>query len=172
MFDVEAFVGGTADLWILGLTGAALILITIVIIQSFQLRSLKRRYHAIWQNANGLDLEQLLARHAGMVEGAQTRLQTLEQRFAQMETDVRSHVQHLGVVRFNAFADTGSDLSFAIALLDDHTDGVVLSSLYGRDESRVYAKPVRAGTSSYFLTAEEKQALEIALQPQPPGKKS
>jgi hypothetical protein len=72
----------------------------------------------------------------------------------------------LRIVRFNAFEDTGSDLSFAVALLDADYNGVVLSSIFGRNESRTYAKPVVAGQSSYFLTNEEKEALDMARKQQ------
>ena len=71
-------------------------------------------------------------------------------------------VQKVGVVRFRAFEDTGSDLSFAVALLDSEDNGVVLSSLFGRTESRVYAKPVEHGASSYLLSTEENEALSKA----------
>lgn len=69
--------------------------------------------------------------------------------------------QGLGVVRFNAFQGVGSDLSFTVAFLDGRKDGVVLSSLSGRDESRVYAKPWQGGQSAYQLTAEEKDAVRL-----------
>lgn len=67
---------------------------------------------------------------------------------------------NVGVVRFNAYHDTGGDYSFAVALVDSGGDGVVLSGLYHRDQCRVYAKPVRGWTSSYTLTDEELQAID------------
>ena len=73
-------------------------------------------------------------------------------------------VQKVGVVRFSPFEEIGSDLSFAIALLDHHHNGVVLSSIFGRDESRCYAKPIKNGESNYVLTEEEKQALSEAMK--------
>ncbi len=63
------------------------------------------------------------------------------------------------MVRFTAFDDPGRDLRFAIALLDEESNGLVLSSIFGRSESRVYAKPIVRGESSYFLSDEEKAAL-------------
>ena len=82
----------------------------------------------------------------------------------QLEQMYLTTIQHVGVVRFNAFPDAGSDLSFAIAVLDGNRDGFVLSSIYGRDESRVYAKPVQKGESNYFLSQEENQAISQALE--------
>ena len=58
----------------------------------------------------------------------------------------------------------GSDLSYAVALLDAHNDGVVLSSIFGREDSRSYVKPIEAGKSTYILTAEEDEAIRQAIQ--------
>lgn len=57
----------------------------------------------------------------------------------------------------------GSDLSYAVALLDSHNDGVVLSSIFGREDSRSYVKPITNGSSSYTMTQEEEQALHDAM---------
>jgi hypothetical protein len=67
------------------------------------------------------------------------------------------------MVRFRAFEDMGSDLSYAVALLDAHNNGVVLSSIFGREDSRSYAKPIEDGKSSYPMTQEEEQALKEAM---------
>lgn len=69
-----------------------------------------------------------------------------------------------GMVRYNAFRDTGSDLSFSLALLNEHNDGVVLNGIYARDMSNIYAKPIEGGKSKYALSDEEKQAIEIAMK--------
>ena len=71
-------------------------------------------------------------------------------------------VQKVGIVRYNAFDDVGSDLCFSIALLDNNDDGVVISSLYARDSSSTYAKPVLRGKSKYALSAEEIKAIDDA----------
>ena len=68
----------------------------------------------------------------------------------------------VGLVRYNAFRETGSDLSFSLALLDRNFDGMVLTSLFGREESRCYGKPVKGGQSTHLLSEEEMQALNEA----------
>lgn len=81
-----------------------------------------------------------------------------------------SALQHVGVIRYNPFHDTGGDYSFAVALLDGAGAGVLLTGIYHRDQCRVYAKPVRAWTSEYELTEEERVAIEQARgepSPQP-----
>jgi hypothetical protein len=74
-------------------------------------------------------------------------------------------VQKVGIVRFNPFSGVGSDQSFSIALLDRKDDGVVITSLYTRNESRIYGKPIKSGQSEYSLSEEEKQAIEKAKNP-------
>ncbi len=75
-------------------------------------------------------------------------------------------VQGVGVVRFDAFEDMGGHLSFSAAFLDGRGHGVVLSSINGRTETRIYAKPVEAATSRYNLSEEEQEAIRRALAAQ------
>ncbi len=74
----------------------------------------------------------------------------------------QSALQHVGLVRFNPYHDTGGDYSFAVALLDAAGNGVVVTGLYHRDRCRVYAKPVRGWESSYELIDEERESIEAA----------
>ena len=71
-------------------------------------------------------------------------------------------VSHLGLVRFDAFEDAGGAQSFALALIDDDGDGVVLTSLHSRQSTRLYIKAVRRGVADSPLSAEEVRAMEIA----------
>ena len=72
-------------------------------------------------------------------------------------------ITKVGVVRFNPFKDTGGDQSFVVALLDSNNNGLVLSSLYTREGTRIYTKPIKKGTSSYHLSKEEEQAIKQAI---------
>ena len=72
-------------------------------------------------------------------------------------------VQRVGIVRFDAFEDLGGMLSFAVAMLDKEGSGVVLSSINGRNETRIYAKPVEHGGSRINLSGEEEEAIRRAL---------
>ena len=77
----------------------------------------------------------------------------------------RGYLQRVGFLRFNAFTDSGGDQSFALALTDLDGNGVVISSLHGRDSNRVYAKPLVGWNSSYSLTTEEQQVIREAFDP-------
>lgn len=76
---------------------------------------------------------------------------------------VPSAVQRVGLVRFSPFHDTGGDQSFTLALLDGRGDGVVLTALHSRTDSRLYAKPIESGSSAYSLTPEEREAMDQAF---------
>ena len=75
-------------------------------------------------------------------------------------------VQKVALIRFNPFREVGGDQSFSVALLDGNNSGVVITSLYSREENRVYGKPVKNGESEYLLSEEEKEAIERARGPQ------
>jgi hypothetical protein len=94
--------------------------------------------------------------------GAQ--VESLRSELAATRSDVTDALRHVAVVRYDAFGDMGGRLSFTVALLDDAADGVVLTSIHGRSESRSYAKGVKAGVSEQPLSPEEQQALELAMR--------
>jgi hypothetical protein len=81
-----------------------------------------------------------------------------------LEKESKLFFQKMGVVRYNPFSEVGSNQSFSIALLDKNNDGVIITSLFGREGNRVYAKPVKNGNSEYALSDEEKKAVEEAMK--------
>jgi len=74
----------------------------------------------------------------------------------------QASVRHVGVVRFDAFEDMGGRLSFSAAMLDGRGDGVVITSINGRQDTRCYAKQVHNWTSIHNLSDEERQAIREA----------
>ncbi|WP_353952088.1 DUF4446 family protein [Knoellia sp. S7-12] len=79
-----------------------------------------------------------------------------------LRADIGQALRHVAVVRYDAFGDMGGRLSFSAAIVDDLGDGVVLSSIHARGESRTYAKGITGGGSDATLTPEEQQALSAA----------
>lgn len=149
---------------ILMLTALIFIALLVFISVNLKMSKLNKRYRQMMAGMETANLEGLLVGHIEEVRQAVVQVKQLDERCRQLEVVSEMTVQHVGMVRFNAFEDTGSDLSFSLALLDQKKNGVVLSSIYGRNESRVYAKPVVNGQSSYHLTAEEKEALDKSLE--------
>lgn len=78
-------------------------------------------------------------------------------------TQLGGCLQKYGLVRFDAFTDVGGEQSFALALLDDRGSGLVLSNIYGRQDSRMYVKQMSEGRSDRPLSDEEKSAVDLAL---------
>ena len=81
-----------------------------------------------------------------------------------LDDNLKICIQKTGIVRYNAFRDTGSELSFALALLDRENNGVVLNGIYSRENSNIYAKPIENGIPLYKVSEEEEEAIQIALK--------
>ncbi len=124
---------------------------------------LRRRLRRILPETEGAGLDEILDRHLGKIDSLGERVDALNK--LQRELEELSHytIQKVGVVRFNPFPDTGGDQSFAIALLDSLGNGLVLSSLHSRTDTRVFAKQVQDGRSRYALSDEEQDAIRKAL---------
>ena len=148
---------------IVSLVLALLALGGVVLLLARQQRLLGQYQHLMTGTSGG-NLESILNDHISEVRGLVERVTAVEQEVRSLEKAGFYSFQHLGVVRFNPFHDTGGNQSFALALIDGHGNGVVLSSLHTRDMTRVYAKPLLQWESSYSLTDEEKQAIALAYQ--------
>lgn len=126
---------------------------------------LRRRLRRVLPDGQAVTLDQVLERQLEQVETLAQRLDALNKLHHELEELTNRTIQKVGVVRYNPFADSGGDQSFAIALLDSLGNGVVISSLHSRTETRVFAKPVQAGRSRYPLSDEEQEAIKKALAP-------
>ena len=149
---------------------AAVVLLLLIgfVIQSVRLGRATRAYRELVHDpGTGGSLHDRLAGSAEQAVRATERMGQIESQFAGIDGRSRRSLQHIGLVRFNPFADTGSDQSFAIALLDDARDGIVMSSLHGRANTRLFAKPVVNGASTHTLSDEEVEAIRIALRETP-----
>lgn len=122
-----------------------------------------RKYNKLMEGLENKNLEEMLTTHLKTVNKMFSKTLEIESEYKSARKMAEKSVQKIGVVRFNAFDNTGSDLSFAVALLDSFGDGVVISSLFARDETRTYAKPVEKGQSSYHLSDEEREAIQKAI---------
>ena len=109
------------------------------------------------------DLEEVLLGLRDHQEITDKSFSELQKKVNALEEELPRGIRRFGLVRFNPFSDAGGDQSFSLALLNDEKDGIVVSSLYGREINRVYAKPVKDGKSQYQLTDEEKKAIEDAF---------
>ena len=142
---------------------AIVVLLVLVIMQSIRIGRAVDTYRQLVRDGSGGSLDDVLQAHVARVEEVRGRLGEIDAAQAELQHRSQTSIQHVGLVRFNPFEDTGSDQSFALALLDDRRDGVVISSLHGRTNTRLFAKPVEGGASSHALSDEEAQAIREAL---------
>lgn len=134
-----------------------ILILTLFAIKTYRLQ--KRLFGDTHQD----ELREILQEHIKRVGVVQVKLNDLDKIVARLRDESFSHVQKIGLVRFNPFEDTGGDQSFALAVLDGNDDGLVVSSLHGRDRTRMYVKPVaKGGESKYPFSGEEKEAIEKA----------
>lgn len=143
--------------------GISAFTILILMVNTWRTGRVLKNYRRLIQGIEGKNLEEILSLHLENVEEALAKTKSIEKTYLALNTMAQNAIQNVGVVRFNAFEDTGSDLSFAVALLNHNGDGLVLSGLFGRNETRTYAKPVNKGNSVYHLSSEEEESIKIAL---------
>lgn len=143
---------------------ALLIGFIIFLVVIFRLNKLSKQYKMMMRGVENKNLEDVVLKNTKTLEQVLLKLSLMENRLDKMEKSYIKSLQKIGMVRFNAFTEVGGDLSYAIALLDQAGDGVIISSIYGRDETRTYAKPIQGGKSSYQLSSEEETAIRKAFQ--------
>lgn len=112
---------------------------------------------------NGVNLDTMIRGYIRKVEEVKEEEDRINKRCNEIEKNMEKCLQKVGIVRYNAFNNTGSDLCFALALLDFEDNGVIINGIYSRDNTTTtYAKPIERGVSKYTLTKEEQDALDIA----------
>ena len=142
-----------------------LVLIILAIINLISLRRLKNNYKKLMEVlGKGNNFNDMLKGYVMEVEDASKEIERLKSKTDGLQKNVEKCFQKIGIVRYNAFSETGGSLSFALALLDFENSGFVINGVYSRDNTTTtYAKPVVNGKSKYTLVKEEEEALEIAL---------
>ncbi|MHA0857563.1 DUF4446 family protein [Paenibacillus sp. CMAA1364] len=164
MADLNALIMEHLAIYIGIIIFIVFVLLILMFTQLFKLNKLRRRYEQM-MSGNGVDnLESLLINLKIQLD----RLEDDHDQQKSMLEDTVHKIQcvkgNVGLIRYNAFEERGNDLSFSIAMIDDHSDGVVLTSIYNRDNSYIYAKPIKQGDSTHSLSTEEKRAITLAKQ--------
>ena len=141
-----------------------IILLVLVLSCMYKIFKINKNYIILMKKiGNGNDLDKILSEYLKDVKEIKEDNAQIKAYYTKLDYDFNNCIQKIGLVRYNAFKDVGSDLSFAIALYNNN-NGVVLNGLYGSESSNIYAKPIKNGESSYQLSSEEKYAIEIAEQ--------
>lgn len=125
---------------------------------------LNRRLTSALGTSEGDQLEATLGSYFKRVESVDSHLTQLDDAYKRLAATGSLASQKISIVRFNPFGDTGGDQSFVLAVLDAHDSGYVMTSIHGREGTRVYIKPIDESKSKYPLSTEEKQALSQAAK--------
>jgi hypothetical protein len=141
-----------------------------VVILLFWTMSVQRRASSVQRRLDSLvgdmadgGTARMLTEYLGTVRSTAASVNQMRAQHDELVRIMPTVIRHVGLVRFSPFHDTGGDQSFTLALLDGERNGVVITALHSRSDSRLYAKPVEQGRSSYSLTPEELEAMSIAL---------
>lgn len=152
---------------IIGILVAFFILLALYLIAEIRISKIKHRYNELVRGADGINIEELLIQNGYRLEQLRDDFSDLDKKVDSLDTKLTFAIQKVGFIRYNAFADMGSELSFSIAFLDNFLNGFVLTSIYGREQSTCYAKPIKNGKSVYPLSVEEMQAVDRAIRGEP-----
>lgn len=140
-----------------------ILLIIWVALISYNLGVLRRSQRILSRGMTDSSLQDILAKHFLRVDGLEDRIEHLEQGLDELHGIQLNAVQRLGLVRYDAFDDMGGELSFALALLNEHGNGVVISTITGRQDNRTYTKQVVRGRAAIQPSAEEDAAIKQAM---------
>ncbi|MEA3356826.1 MAG: DUF4446 family protein [Patescibacteria group bacterium] len=144
---------------------AVTIPIIICVILGIRLLRLERKIDTITSGTSSKSLESIVKKYIITLDRCSDNLETVNNEFKVIRKETSKFLRKIGIVRFQAFKDTGGDQSFALAILDENDNGFVISSLYGRGFSKIYAKEIINGKSeNYKLTEEESSALTKAIK--------
>ncbi len=162
MYQVVSYVKANDAYFVLGLSLLSLILLVYSILLSSRLAKMKRRRNAALANGNIEEIVNCLTDQSNTVAGLENKLKDVVDRQTSLDRTLSSCVRKLGIVRFNAYDDVGGEQSFALVMLDDNNNGVAVSSLSGRQDTRVYAKRIVGGEGERALSDEERGAFDQA----------
>jgi hypothetical protein len=146
------------------ITGVMVFFLIMLIVMWTKLNKLRKNYTAMLNGNSNMNIEEAIidlqskaGKLKGKTEDVEHQVQTIAEHMKRMKSNI-------GIQRYSAFAEGGSDLSFSIAFMDDNLDGVVLTGIHNREETYVYAKPLVEGQSQYTLSPEEKEAIHRCQQ--------
>jgi len=141
----------------------SLLILVWLLFLSFLLLKAVSHYRRLTSKVKKKDLKTVLNKILSQIEQQVGEIKTLQSETQSLKKSAQEHLQKVGFVRFNPFSDTGGDQSFCLSLLDDKDNGVVLSSLHSRGQTRVYAKAVEKGKGKDFpLSKEEEETIKKA----------
>ena len=141
----------------------AVIALLLLLFTLMRMRKLRREYAILRGDGESQDIFAIISQSLQRVDSIDHRLDGVVAAQQEQAAIGRYSIQKFAVVRYDAFGDMGGQLSFTAALLDEHGDGIVITSINGRTETRTYAKSIKALSSAQNLSDEEREAIATAV---------
>ena len=139
-------------------------LLILYILNCMKLSKLRKNYATFMTKlGKGENINEMLEGSVKNVDEIKAENKEIIEYCQKLDDRSNDYLKKMGMVRYNAYKDTGSNLSFALAILDNENNGFVLNGIYARDNSNIYAKPVVNGKSEYVLSNEEEEAIRKAI---------
>ncbi|HSF26094.1 MAG TPA: DUF4446 family protein [Actinomycetes bacterium] len=157
----------TLDLLAIGGVALGLLGLTFALVANRRIGRLRRSYDLLQGDGRSDDFVTAVERQIDAVEALRAEVHAARRENADTRQALEEAIRHVAVVRYDAFSDMGGRMSFSVALLDDDGDGLVLTTITGRRDTRTYAKGLRGGRSDQALSPEEEQAIAFALESAP-----
>lgn len=141
------------------------VLLIVFIINTMATNNSRKRYKKLIKKiGKSNNIEEMLCDYMEKVKNVEQDNRGIKVYCDKLDKEMNKCIKKTGIVRYSAFKDMGSDLSFALALLDETNSGVVLNGIYSAENSNIYAKPISNGKSKYTISEEERKAIDIAMQ--------
>lgn len=149
----------------LAVTGIVLILLVLVIVLFVKQRKLLKKYEAFMGGEDGKTLEEEVLRRFKEIQELKEEQLEIQNHLKKIDETLVITYQKVGIVKYNAFQETGGKLSFTLAMLNDANDGFVMNSMHSsREGCYTYVKEIIKGESFVVLSSEEQEALDRALE--------
>ena len=148
---------------LIGMLVIMILLFIIILILFRSVGKLETKYRRLMRGASGKNIEEVIVKRLDEIDDVTAKCEEALNQNKQLKESLKGCVQKVAIMRYKAFENVGSDLSFSIAILDGNNDGIILTGIYGREESTTYAKPVDQGISRYDLSEEEITVLNRAM---------
>lgn len=143
--------------------GAAFLALLAAIVANNRLSGIRKSLLMLQGRKDGQTILEVLANYTSRIDTFEKVLRRQNKRQEELFAMLGNSARNLGVVRYDAFDDMGGRMSFSAAFLDDHGNGLVITSINARAESRAYAKAIKGGASEHNLSTEEQAAIADAL---------
>jgi len=140
------------------------IISAIVVIILLWILMIEMRLSKIFAGTKARNLEEMIVIVGKKINQIEEKEKEIDKHLEKVDSRLNKSIRNIETIRFNPFIDAGSNQSFAIALMNDEGNGVVMSSLYARDRMSIFAKPIIKGKSEFELSSEEKEVLDKAIK--------